>query len=82
MGFAYNKILNSSKGMNLFEVVYEKDYLTPPSWHVFDIKMKTIDYVLERMESQKELIFKKMEILQAKTKTYVIQNKNFKKFEL
>jgi hypothetical protein len=42
--------------MNLFEVVYEKYCLTPPSWHVFDIKMKTIDYVLERMESQKELI--------------------------
>jgi hypothetical protein len=42
--------------MNLFEVVYEKDCLTPPSWHVFDIKVKTINYVLKRMESQKELI--------------------------
>lgn len=30
MRFAYNKILFFSKGMNLFEVVYEKDYLTPP----------------------------------------------------
>jgi hypothetical protein len=42
--------------MNLFEIVYEKDYLTPPSWHVFDIKVKIINYVLERMEFQKELI--------------------------
>jgi hypothetical protein len=44
--------------MNLFEVVYEKDCFntTILAWF-FDIKVKTINYVLERMESQKEINF-------------------------
>ncbi len=82
MRFAYNKILFFSKGMNLFEVVYEKDYLTPPYQHVFDIKVKIINYVLERMESQKQLIKIYMERLHTKTKTYVTQNKILKEIEL
>jgi hypothetical protein len=70
--------------MNLFEIVYEKYYLTPPSWHVFDIKVKIINYVLERMESPKKLI-KKYIWKDFKPKSRhicVTQNKNFKKIEL
>ncbi len=68
--------------MNLFEVIYEKDYLTPPSWHVFDIKVKIINYVLKTMESQKESIKNIYGKTSRQTKTYVTQNKNFKKIEL
>jgi hypothetical protein len=56
MEFAYNKNAHVSIGMNLVQVMYGQDCLTPASWTISITQVETFDQMLNMMQLKQENI--------------------------